>query len=280
MNTDELLQVTSLILVFVSLLLAFFLLTVRSKNKTGNVLLGLYLIINAVDTSSFFYHSFIDVDPTVEMLRIEVGAFFEKPLLFLFILTIIYSDFKLRSRHLLHLTPFLLSSLVLFPRFYLSSYENKIFFFEDHTHTLEGTFSYVLTHLQSIFYIVVVFILLARYKKIFNENYSIASDRTNYTWLFQLNIILTVLFVVATAKNIYKYGDYGEGITEYRLWVAIAILAFTCWLVLKAMYAPKVFRGIDSKLQLVSSSLANSGNKLTVSGERMEMMKKISRSFY
>jgi hypothetical protein len=257
MNPDQLLQITSVILVFVSLLLAVFLFTVKTKNKIGNIALAAFLLINAIDTSSFFYHNYINVHPTLEMLRIEVGSFFPKPLLFIFVLSVLYSDFKLKAKHLIHALPFLISTLVLLPGFYLAGNVAQITLFENHKHSFEGSFSIVLAHLQSVFYIVAIFWLLANYRKILRENYSI-SDNLNYNWLFQMNIILSVLFVIATIKNIYKYWDFGNEITAYRLSIAVALLGFICWLTLKAMYAPRIFSAINSQLQPVSSLKKNS----------------------
>ncbi len=251
MNPDLLLQITSVILLFVSLLLAVFLLTVKTKNKTGNLALTFFLIINGIDTGSFFYHNYINVHPTIEMLRIEIGAFFQKPLLFIFVISVLYSDFKLKPKHLLHLLPFAASALVLMPRFYLAGYDDKITLFVDHKHRFEGTFSIVLAHLQSVFYIIAIFVILQKYRKILLQNYSI-SDKFNYKWLMQMNIILSILFVVSTVKNYYKYWDLGNEITLYRLSITVALLGFICWITLKAMYAPRIFTGIDSQLQLVS----------------------------
>jgi len=246
-----------MILVFASLLLSFFLFTVKSKNRKGNVFLGLYLLINALDNSSYFYHSFLNLTPTVEMIRIEIGSFLKWPFLFLFVLTILFSNFRLRLRHFLHLVPLVLNTLILLPRFYLVDYNGKILLFKDHTHSFEGSFTIIFSHVQLAFYIISIFFLLARYKKILLENYSI-SDRANYSWLLQMNGFLTGLFIVSIVQNFYKYEYYGAKITEYRLLMSLAQLAFTCWLVLKAMYAPKIFSGVDSNLQLVSTYAGNS----------------------
>jgi AraC-like DNA-binding protein len=275
MNTNLLLEITTAIMVFISLLFAFFLLTVKSKNKTVNILMALYLIIKAIDTSSFFYHSYINVHPTIEMLRIHIGSFSQKPLPYLFVLSVIYSDFKLKVKHLLHTIPLLLNTIVLFPRFYLSSISSKIDFFRDYSHTPEGVFFIVSAHLQNVIYIIGIFILLVKYRKLVLENYSIF-NRSNYKWLFQMNVILSILFIVAIIKNIYKYYGDGEYMTLFRLYVAIALLLFTCWLVLKALYAPTVFKGIDSKLQLVSTFINNNENSSREKNEVSALAKQIT----
>ena len=277
---STLLQLTSFTAVFVSLLLAIFLLTVKSDNKLGNIFLALFLLINAVDMSSFFYHDLVQVGPMVKMIRIEIGSFLKKPFLFFFVLSVLYCNFKLKSKHLVHFIPLLLSSMVLLPRFYLSDYNSKISFFNDHVHTIEGTYSMITAHLQSAFYIVAVFVLLYKYKKTIFQNYSTWGS-FNYTWLYQMNVVLSSLFVVALVKNVYKYGDYGEEITGFRLAIILAHLIFISWLVLKAMYAPKFFGGIDPYHHVVSG-VANPDTFHVPRQdlddiEKMEQIKKIKR---
>lgn len=63
----------------------------------------------------------------LEMLRNSVSSF-KSPLLFLYILSIIYSNFKLKWKHLIHLLPWIIKTLVLMPNFFLASNEAKLEF--------------------------------------------------------------------------------------------------------------------------------------------------------
>ncbi len=252
MTNNLILQTLTIVLIFLSFFFAFFLLTVKSKDKTGNLLLSLYLILQSIDLSSFFYHDYIYVNPTLEMLRMEVSSFLCAPLLFLYVLSVLFSDFKIKTKHVLHLIPIFISSIVLLPNFYLLGFDKQIDFFHKYTETLEGIFSFLLSFSQNLGYLIATFILLKKYKKIILENYSF-SDRTNYNWLLQMNIILSLLLGVVFIKNIYKFSIGGGAIVNYRIFMIISLLAFTCWLVLKAMYSSKIFRGIETKLQFVSS---------------------------
>ena len=47
----------SLIIVFVSWLLVIFLLSAKPKNKISNIILAVFLVVNAQDSSGFFAHS-------------------------------------------------------------------------------------------------------------------------------------------------------------------------------------------------------------------------------
>ena len=55
----SILQILSLLVVFVSMLLASFLLTIRSVNYRSNLILALFLIVNAIDSDSIFLGGYI-----------------------------------------------------------------------------------------------------------------------------------------------------------------------------------------------------------------------------
>lgn len=247
-STEFLLHIATVVLVFVCFLFALFLLTKQSKNRLGNTFLGLFMIVRGIDATALFYGYYIDLPLILEVLRHDIGTFFQPPLLYLFVLSVVYSDFKLRRRYLWHAVPFLLSIVVMAPRLYIPELMGN-----DATATmeLEVNIIYWMAAIQQIGYIIAVFVLLRKYKALLLENYSV---RYNYRWLYQMNIIVITIFILASYKNIYKlvfWGDYGY-VNELRLVVVIGMLLFNCWLVLKALYAPTLFSGIDSRLQLVS----------------------------
>ena len=119
-NLLDLVSVISFVLVLIFLFFAFFLLTVKTENKTRNILLALFLIITAIDISSFFYYRFITLPPDIEMLRAFCMSFLKSPLLYLYVLSLIYTDFRIKSKYLLHAIPFFLSVLILCPGFFIA----------------------------------------------------------------------------------------------------------------------------------------------------------------
>lgn len=278
-TTEFLLFITAIVLVFLSILFATFLFTIQSKNKIGNTLLGIFLIIRAIDISSIFYPYYIELPTIVEMLRHNICGLVAPPLLYLFVLSIVYSDFKLKKKNLLHLIPFIISTIILMPRFYLPLISGDSI---SYTKEVELNSIYWIASLQQIGYIIAVFFLLFRYRKLLLENYSIL-EKYNYRWLFHMNVIVVIIFLIASSKNIYKFvfgNDYGYS-DELRLIVTISMLLFTCWLMLKALYAPRLFVGIDSKLQLVSD-LTKYNENLSLESDKVSQLKahvKNSESF-
>lgn len=270
MNAELLLHYTNILLIFSSLFFAFFLLSLNSKNRLANIFLAIFLIIRTIDILPSTF-SKINLIPVLDILRMDIGAYFQAPLLFLFMLSVIYHDFKLSTRHLTLFLPFLIGSVLLIPNFYLASPSDRFSFYNNYTQTFEGKISYVLATLQNLLYIIVTFVVLSKYRKLLYENYS-KSTETNYRWLFQMNVICLILFIFAMAKNIYRFGDHYGLISFLRFSTSLVMLAFTYWLIYKALNAPDLFRGISSKLKL-ASTLQKKNNK----PEEVDLIKQKSK---
>jgi AraC-like DNA-binding protein len=242
------LKVIASIAVFISLLLALFLLTVKTKNKLENKLFAVFLIINAIDTSGFFICNFI-TNINLETFRMS-AYLLEMPLFYLYVNAVCYSDFKLKPKHLLHAIPFAIANLVLVPRLYLADGINKRQFYEHLAQTPELYFYQILGELQYIFYIVCILLILKKYKKIYLENYTNANNTLSYKWLFQLTVALLIIHSIIIIKNLLRYTSYNYEFIWMNVITGIAVLLTTCWFILKVLNNPELFRGIDSRLQL------------------------------
>nr|WP_321406403.1 helix-turn-helix transcriptional regulator [uncultured Carboxylicivirga sp.] len=244
----------SLIYVFVSWILVLFLITAKTKNRLSNLILASFLLVDAQDSSGLFAHFFLyPMYPDLGML-LNSTVFLKMPLLYLYLQSVIYSDFKLSKRHLWHLLPFVFDFLIFIPNYYSQDFEVKKAFLSitDYYQILEIRISYITIHLQIFVYGVLSFLLIIRYKKLLLENFSNAK-LLNYKWLFQLVSIIMLIALIATFKNIFKF-SHSEMAYDYTyLAVNLLGLIFIAWLVIKALHTPELFRGIKSDLQLVKS---------------------------
>lgn len=255
MQISTLVQLTSFLIVFISILFVLFLLTVQTKNKWSNRLLSVYLLIRALNISAYFYYDYISLPIELELLRMDIGSFLEFPVLYLFTLSVVYSDFKLKRTHIWHLAPLLLITIVQLPSFYLATEVQQNEFADSYLQHPLGVFSTVLAHAQNLFYIVLIFLTLARYKTVVQQNYALSS-RYNYQWLYQMNVFIAVVFAIAILKNFQKYLPVDFlNFDAFRLLLAVSILIFTCWLVLKALHAPKLFTGVSSELAVIPAEI-------------------------
>jgi AraC-like DNA-binding protein len=257
MDQLVLLEGTARISVFVSLLMAFFLLTVKTENKLANRLFALFFIFSAIDLSGFFMYLYTENHRNLEIFR-STFCLLGMPSFYLYVLSVCYSDFRLKWKHLAHLLPFIIINLLFIPRIYLSIDEGS--FIGPLNQMSEIYFIQVVIEFQYVFYIVGVFLILKKYKEIYLENYTNPGTST-YKWLFQMTCVFLVAHSIVALKNILRY----TGFREIFLWANVLVgsiaLFVTCWFIMKALKYPELFRGINSKLKLTKDILPEAEGK-------------------
>ena len=244
------------IAVFVSLLLALFLLTVKTENKLANRLFACFIIFSGIDFSGLLVYSFPQEYVDFEILR-STTCLLEMPLIYLYVLAVCYSDFRLKWKHLIYTLPFVVMNLVLMPRFYLKSGIEKEHFLANYSQMPEIYFFQILIELQYWFYIISVFLILRKYRKIYLENYTNPSTST-YKWLFQMNCVFAIMHCITASKNLLRYTASRDTFLWGNVFMVLMALCVICWFVLKALNHPELFRGINSKLKLTKDILPKS----------------------
>ncbi len=244
----NLINVIGIISVVICILLALFLFTTTTKNKLSNRLFGAYLILIALDLTGFFSSLLYQSPSSLGMMKNLTSAL-QLPVFYLYVLSVCYSDFKLRVKHLAHLIPFIILNAILFPRYYSVDYDAKVDFIKNITTMVEIQATHIIIHLQVILYLIVIFLVLRRAKKLFLENYTNTSINS-YKWLFQLTAVLAFFHTIAILKNIFKFTIYDAIYDWILLFMGICELIIICWYVLKALRHPDLFNGVNSKLFL------------------------------
>jgi len=251
MDQLDLLQGIARISVFVSLLMAFFLLTVKTENKLANRLFALFFIFSAIDLSGFFIYLYTEDHRNLEIFR-ATFCLLGMPSFYLYVLSVCYSDFNLKWKHLIHLLPFVIVNLIFIPRIYLSIVSGN--FIGPLNEMSEIYFIQILIEFQYVFYIVSVFLILKKYKEIYLENYTNPSVST-YKWLFQMTCVFLVAHSIVLLKNILRYSGFKEVFLWANVLVGTIALFITCWFIMKALKYPELFRGVNSKLVLTKDIL-------------------------
>lgn len=258
MDKSNLLIIIASVSIFISILLAVFLVTVKTKHKVSNVLFAVFLILNAIDICDPLFYMMVDGPSNLGMFK-NMFVFLQIPVFYLYVLSVCYSDFKLKPQHLLHAIPFIITNLALVPRFYGVDTASKIFFIENRQNMIELKFNHILLHVQMIIYFVAVFRVLRKSKTLYLENYA-GKNINSYNWLFQFTVVLCIVYGIALLKNILKFSDYvyiSEGIKAGLLLLSLFII---CWYLFKALNHPELFRNVDSKLKLVSEMISEEKN--------------------
>lgn len=268
----------TLLLVFSSLLFAAFIFTIKRKNRISNVLIALFLLLNALEASYQFIEYYLFRDFPGLGMTIYNLLFLISPLLYLYILSVIYSDFKIEKKDFLHLIPLVVVVFILIPRFYFVSSEEKLLFLVGGVlnGAIEIKISYLLIHIQLVFYLILSFKTLNRYKQLLCENYANA-NLFNYSWLFQLVFIFASGSIIVILKNIFYY--FGVDIKLYNAQVLVSLvsLCFIIWLIFKALQNPDIFKKVNSKLQLVRYAKNSLSNEQGNSSEIKNKIEKIKQ---
>jgi AraC-like DNA-binding protein len=244
-------NLVSVVIVVISIILSLFLLTSKSKNKKANIFLALFLLANAQDSSGLIASYFIYPDYPGWGMIVNSTVFLKVPLLYLYFQAVIYSDFEFRFIQLWHLSPWLLNLLMFVPRFYAVDFDAKWTFLTaaDNKEFLEIRASYILVHVQILIYIFLSYSLIWKYRKLLLENYSNAS-LFNYKWLIQLITVFALEFILAAFKNVFMFLNL-ESAYNYTHWAtSLSVLGIICWMVLKALHNPELFKGISSELRM------------------------------
>jgi AraC-like DNA-binding protein len=273
----DILQIFSLLDVFISLLLAVFLLTIKSKNYLSNILLALFLIIHAQDSDSIFLGSYIYPNFPATGLLIKSTVLLQMPILYLYLLSVIYSDFKLKRIHLLHTLPFIFGNLILIPGFYLLDFDGKLEFLgslDGSQNHIEIKIIFVVLHIQAFSYLIFSFLIVNKYRRLLLENFSNAS-LFNYKWFFQFISILSIGYLIATMKNLFLFFGTEETFYYSMLITSFVALFYITWFVFKVMRHPELFRGIDSKLQLVNNLIKEESEQENINEIKTKLNEKI-----
>jgi AraC-like DNA-binding protein len=253
MDKINLLVTISVITMFISLFLALFLVTVKTEHKLSNRLFAFFLFLTAIDMigniNSLFYISL--------NVRVFISSFFflQLPTFYLYVLSVCYSDFKLKQKHLIHSVAFLIANLILLPHFYTVDLPSKIRLLEKSSSIPEIQFNHILMHIQMLLYIVAAFMILRKARKIYLENYAGASIES-LNWLFQFTLALSVFYFIALVKNIFKFTVYLNISEGLKIGLLVFEFFIIFWYLYKALNNPSLFRNIDSKLKLVADIIS------------------------
>jgi AraC-like DNA-binding protein len=268
MDKLDLLQGIARISVFVSLLMAFFLLTVKTENKLANRLFAFFFIFSAIDLSGFFMYLYTEDHRNLEIFR-ATFCLLGMPPFYLYVLAVCYSDFRLKWKHLIHVLPFVIVNLLFIPRIYLSIENGS--FIGPLNKMSEIYFIQILIEFQYAFYIISVFLILKKYKEIYLENYTNPSTST-YRWIFQMTCVFLIAHSIVALKNVLRYSGFKEIFLWANVLVGTIALFITCWFIMKALKHPELFRGVNSKLKLTKDILPEGEEKIETVKEQGDLM--------
>ena len=277
MVINSIADIVNVLSAFLSLFFAFYLLSLQSENRSSNMLISFFLIISALDSGSVISGQLILPQHPGFGLLLNTLLFLSPPLLYFYIRSVTYEDFKLQWKHLWHAFPFVIANLLLVPRFYLADHDEKIdLLMAKGGLIFEFKMIYVLLHVQITLYLIACYIVIFRSKKLLLENYS-NGNVNYYNWLITLITLIAVETVVSTFKNVFMVNDLDAQYELAMTLTSLSALLFICWLVIKALKTPELYGRVDSKQPLVKQLVAGNPAKAGPAVEDKERDETLSR---
>ncbi|MFZ4929392.1 helix-turn-helix domain-containing protein [Chryseobacterium sp. Mn2064] len=251
MDKYSFLEIASLIGIFLVLFLALFLLTVKTKYKLGNRLLAFFLFTNAVDALKFlmreFPVNFINLEAFRWSINYLVPASF-----YLYVLSICFSNFRLKPKHLWHTIPFIAFNLYMTYGIYFEDRASKVSFINAMNQTFIMQFFYFLFEFLFQIYFIASFLVIRKSKTVYLENYT-NPNISILQALYKITILYYVLHFIVLIRWLVTF-IFGWG--EIRTWIVtldgFAFLFCTCWYLFTALNNPEFFRGVNSELKPIT----------------------------
>jgi AraC-like DNA-binding protein len=243
----QLLNGLSKIIVFLLVFFSFFLLTVKTSKKKSNQLFAIFLLLIAFDISGIFLNTLFLKLPLIEDLRIT-STLLQMPVLYLYVRSVCYADFTIKTKYWVHGLLFVIYYFV-FTAFPFS--QTAMLFFQ------------IISEIQYAFYIFLLFFTLKEYRKIYVENYT-NPENLQYRWLIQMITVILIAHLFVLSKSIIRFTYNNTTLLLANVVVIIFALIVSSYFVLKALYQPGLFRGIDLETKPISTYIIEEGSEKSV----------------
>ena len=241
-------EITAFIGIFLVLVLALFLVTVKTKHKLSNCLLAFFLFTTATDGLKFLIRDFpvnyINLEAFRWSFNYLVSATF-----YLYVLSVCFTKFRLKTKHLWHAIPFVAFNLYMAYGIYFQDRASKISFINGLSDSLIMQFYHFLFEALFQVYFIASFLVIRKSKTVYLENYT-NPNISILNALYKITILYYVLHFLVLIRWLVTYA-YGYG--EIRSWIVtldgFAFFFCTCWYLFVALNNPDFFRGVNSELK-------------------------------
>ncbi|PUB30777.1 AraC-like DNA-binding protein [Elizabethkingia sp. YR214] len=277
MDRYNFLYLFSSIGIFMILLLALFLVTVKTKHKLSNCLLAFFLFTNAVDAIKFLQQGFPVNYINFEAFRWSFVYLFSATF-YLYVLSICYTNFRLKGKHLIHVIPFLAFNAFMMWGIIFVDRPAKIKFINSMNDMPLMQFFFFLFEALFQVYFIASFLVIRKSKIVYLENYT-NPNTSALNALYKITILYYVLHFIVLIRWLVRF-IFGVG--EIHSWIVtldgFAFLFCTCWYLFVALNNPEFFRGVNSDLQPIAATTSKQQPSLLENeekNEQIEFLKKI-----
>ncbi|WP_267402504.1 MULTISPECIES: AraC family transcriptional regulator [unclassified Chryseobacterium] len=267
MDKYSFLEITAFIGIFLVFFLSMFLLTVKTKYKLANFLLAFFLFTNAVDAIKFLMREFPVNYINLEAFRWSIN-YLAPASFYLYVLSVCFSNFRLKPKHLWHTVPFIAFNVYLMSGIYFEDRAAKINFINAMNQTSIMQFFYFLFEFLFQAYFIASFLMIRKSKTVYFENYT-NPNVSALNALYKITILYYVLHFIVLTRWLVTF-IFGWG--EIRSWIVtldgFAFLFCTCWYLFVALNNPEFFRGVNSQLKPITEVIPKQKTSTLLSNEK------------
>lgn len=254
----SLISYLSFLVSFQLLFVGLFLITNKKGNRRNNALLGSIFILMAWNMADLTLQM-NQVALTWDFIHVIDSAFFllYGPIIYLYAQGVIFKDFKLTKKHLIHFIPYLLLTLLLLiagtpapgnPEDFINSGLPWQFYLGS-----------VLIYMHFYTYLGFTYKSLWKYRQVIKNKYS-QIEKINLDWLsFALNTFVLITFV----SLIHNFIGLAENATVFLITLSLLLIFvfyFVNKVILDALRQPEIFTGITQ-----NETVKYQGSSLTAS---------------
>ena len=238
----SLISYLSFLITFQLLFVGIFLITYKKGNSRNNKLLGILFIMIAWNMGDLTLKMNGVVYEWPFLQLIDDGFFLlYGPIVYLYAQGVIYRDFKLSSRHLLHLIPYLLVTISLLYSWNLMPGTPEEILANGLPWQFYLMSAIMYTHIYV--YLGLAYKMLREYREIIKNQYS-QIDQINLDWLsFTLYTFGLLTFISLIQNFIGLTGSRSVFLVTLML-LLLFIFYFVIKVILKALRQPEIFAGI------------------------------------
>lgn len=215
-------EIALLFISFQSLMFAVILFSSKGPKRLSNLLLAIVMIVLGVQMAVLLSERFgVDYDSVLPYLCLFGFAY--GPLLYTYTQSVIYKNFKLEKRMVLHVLPFLIMLFSALFGFGLCSSFGSLFYI--------SLIAYSTVAIKDIF----------KYRAVVKQTQS-SIYQINLSWLQWTLIVFTVTFLLDIYQHFYQEIDLIPGLSL----VYISLLVLINGMFYKGLKQPMIFQGISA----------------------------------
>jgi len=233
-----------ILIIFQLLFLSLFLLTQKNGKQVSNILLGSFFLSICLNLLDLFLlqEGFYFSNPKLAGLGSCLPLLFG-PLIYFYTKSVIYKNFSLRLKNILHFLPFLLFCAGT-EYYYLgrshNEQENILSGFRSHHFPIVISTISTLIFIQFLFYILASLNLISGYMKASGQYFS-DSKRLNVGWLYNTLIFFIVIIIISALNGIIAQTHWVKYYLTVFNFIALFMLLYVIRVMMKALHKPDFF---------------------------------------